>query len=147
VASGFNLNINDSRFREMLNEYKKTVNEVSAMMDQEIASYGELMATSAKNMAPVDTGRLRSSISLKKEQFLSYELVAQTNYAAYVEFGTGKYFISNGEPWDGIASKYKGRGIKEVNLLARPYMRPSIMAYMPSLTKAIYNLINEKKKV
>lgn len=147
MASGFNLNINDSRFREMLNEYKKTVNEVSAMMDQEIASYGELMATSAKNMAPVDTGRLRSSISLKKEQFLSYELVAQTNYAAYVEFGTGKYFISNGEPWDGIASKYKGRGIKEVNLLARPYMRPSIMAYMPSLTKAIYNLINEKKKV
>ncbi len=147
MASGFNLNINDSRFREMLNEYKKTVNEVSAMMDQEIASYGELMATSAKNMAPVDTGRLRSSISLKKEQFLSYELVAQTNYAAYVEFGTGKYFISNGEPWDGIASKYKGRGIKEVNLLARPYMRPSIMAYMPSLTKAIYNLINQKKKV
>ena len=147
MASGFNLNINDSRFKDMLNEYKKTVNEVSAMMDQEIAAYGELMATSAKNMAPVDTGRLRASISLKKEQFLSYELVAQTNYAAYVEFGTGKYFISNGEPWDGIASKYKGRGIKEVNLLARPYMRPSIMAYMPSLTKAIYNLINEKKKV
>jgi len=147
VASGFNLNINDSRFREMLNEYKKTVNEVSAMMDQEIAAYGELMATSAKNMAPVDTGRLRASISLKKEQFLSYELVAQANYAAYVEFGTGKYFISNGEPWDGVASKFKGKGIKQVNLLARPYMRPSILAYMPSLIKAIENLINEKKVV
>lgn len=145
--SGFNLNINDARFREMLNEYKKTVNEVSAMMDAEIAAHGELMATSAKNMCVVDTGRLRSSISLKKEQFLSYELVAQANYAAYVEFGTGKYFISNGEPWDGVASKFKGKGIKEVNLLARPYMRPSILTYMPSLTKSIENIINEKRTV
>ena len=145
--SGFKVNINDGRFKDMLNEYKKTVNEVSAMMDMEIGAHGELMATSAKNMCPVDTGRLRSSISLKKEQFLSYELVAQTDYAAYVEFGTGKYFISNGEPWDGVASKYKGKGIKQVNLLARPYMRPSILAYLPSLTKSIENLINEKRKV
>ena len=145
--SGFNLNINEGRFRDMLNEYKKTVNEISAMMDKEIAAHGELMATSAKNMCPVDTGRLRSSISLKKEQFMSYELVAQTDYAAYVEFGTGKYFISNGEPWDGVASKYKGKGIKQVNLLPRPYMRPSILAYIPSLTKTIENLINEKRSV
>jgi len=146
-VSGFNLNINDARFREMLNEYKKTVNEVSAMMDMQIAAHGELMATSAKNMCVVDTGRLRSSISLKKEQFLSYELVAQANYAAYVEFGTGKGFVPNGEPWDGVASKFKGKGIKEVNLLARPYMRPSILAYMPSLTKSIENIINEKRTV
>lgn len=145
--SGFNLNINEGRFRDMLNEYKKTVNEVSAMMDQEIAAHGELMATSAKNMCPVDTGRLRASISLKKEQFLSYELVAQTDYAAYVEFGTGKYFISNGEPWDDVASKYKGKGLKQVNLLPRPYMRPSILTYIPSLTKSIENLINEKRTV
>lgn len=145
--SGFNLNINEGRFRDMLNEYKKTVNEISAMMDKEIAAHGELMATSAKNMCPVDTGRLRSSISLKKEQFMSYELVAQTDYAAYVEFGTGKYFVSNGEPWDGVASKYKGKGIKQVNLLPRPYMRPSILAYIPSLTKTIENLINEKRSV
>jgi len=146
-VSGFNLNINEGRFRDMLNEYKKTVNEISAMMDKEIAAHGELMATSAKNMCPVDTGRLRSSISLKKEQFMSYELVAQTDYAAYVEFGTGKYFVSNGEPWDGVASKYKGKGIKQVNLLPRPYMRPSILAYIPSLTKTIENLINEKRSV
>lgn len=145
--SGFNLNINEGRFRDMLNEYKKTVNELSAMMDKEIAAHGELMATSAKNMCVVDSGRLRSSISLKKEQFLSYELVAQTDYAAYVEFGTGKYFVSNGEPWDSVASKYKGKGIKQVNLLPRPYMRPSILAYIPSLTKTIENLINEKRSV
>ena len=60
----------------MLNEYKKTVNELSAMMDQEIAAHGELMATSAKYKVPVDTGRLRSSIHLKKQQFLPmYTLV------------------------------------------------------------------------
>lgn len=145
--SGFSLNINDARFREMLNEYKKTVNDLSIMMDQEIAAHGELMAASAKTKCPVDTGRLRSSIHLNKQQFMSYQLIADTNYAAYVEFGTGKGFIPNGEPWDSIASTFKGKGIKEVNLLPRPYMRPSILAYMPSLTKTIYNLINQQKKV
>jgi hypothetical protein len=146
-VSGFNVNINEARFSDMLNQYKNTVNEISAMMDQEIAAHGELMATNAKNICKVDTGRLRSSISLKKQQFMSYELVAQTDYAAYVEFGTGKYFISNGEPWDGVASKFKGKGLKEVNLLPRPYMRPSILAYMPSLIKTIEELINEKRTV
>lgn len=145
MARGFTINVNENAFKDMLNQYKNTVNEVSAQMDQEIAAHGELMATSAKNMCPVDTGRLRSSISLKKEQFMSYELVAQTDYAAYVEFGTGKYFVSNGEPWDSVASKYKGRGLKQVNLLSRPYMRPSILAYMPSLTKAIMDLIKQKR--
>ena len=145
--SGFSLNINDARFREMLKEYKKTVNDLSIMMDQEIAAHGELMATSAKSKCPVDTGRLRSSIYLNKQEFMSYELIAANNYAAYVEFGTGEGFMPNGEPWDSIASKFKGKGIKEVNLLPRPYMRPSILAYIPSLTKTIYNLINEKKKI
>ena len=145
--SGFSLNINDARFREMLNEYKKTVNDLSIMMDQEIAAHGELMATSAKGKCPVDTGRLRASIYLNKQQFMSYQLIAATNYAAYVEFGTGKGFIPNGQPWDGIASKFKGKGIKEVNLLPRPYMRPSVLAYIPSLKKSIYNLINKKKKI
>ena len=145
--SGFSLNINDARFREMLNEYKKTVNDLSIMMDQEIAAHGELMATSAKGKSPVDTGRLRASIYLKKQEFMSYQLIADTNYAAYVEFGTGKGFMPNGEPWDSIASKFKGKGIKQVNLLPRPYMRPSVLAYIPSLTKSIYNLINEKKKI
>jgi hypothetical protein len=146
-VSGFSLNINDARFREMLNEYKKTVNDLSIMMDQEIAAHGELMATSAKGKSPVDTGRLRASIYLKKQEFMSYQLIADTNYAAYVEFGTGKGFMPNGEPWDSIASKFKGKGIKQVNLLPRPYMRPSVLAYIPSLTKSIYNLINEKKKI
>lgn len=145
--SGFSLNINDARFREMLNEYKKTVNDLSIMMDQEIAAHGELMATNAKGKCPVDTGRLRASIYLKKQEFMSYQLIADTNYAAYVEFGTGKGFMPNGEPWDSIASKFKGKGIKQVNLLPRPYMRPSVLAYIPSLTKSIYNLINEKKKI
>jgi len=146
-VSAFKININDGRFTEMLNQYKNTVTEISAQIDQEIAAHGELMATSAKNMCPVDTGRLRSSISLKKEQFMSYELVAQTDYAAYVEFGTGKYFISNGQPWDDVAAKYKGKGLKQVNLLPRPYMRPSILAYIPSLTKTIEDLIKDKRTV
>jgi len=144
VAKGFNIEINDSAFRNMLNEFKKNVSSKGAEIDQELAANTELMATSAKRMCPVDTGRLRASISAKKEQFMSYALVAQTNYAAYVEFGTGQGFIPVKEKeWNDIAAQFKGNNLRQVNLLARPYMRPSILAYIPELVKGI-NKILEK---
>jgi hypothetical protein len=147
MARGITLEVNDAAFNRLLNRYKEKVTETGALIDHELGAYGELMATSAKNMVAVDTGRLRNSISLKKEQFLSYYLVAQTNYAAYVEFGTGSGFVppENAE-WSKIASQFKGAGLKQVNLLPRPYMRPSILAYYPKFKEEAVKIIRSKKK-
>lgn len=142
------IDTSDNIFREMLNTLKKDVNKKTALIDQEIAAHGELMATSAKNIVAgnaIDTGRLASSISLKKEQFLSYNLVAQTDYAAYVEFGTGKYAAeyvpSLEKEWQDIAIKFKRKKIR--NYPARPYMRPSIMAYQKPLKEKIIKILGE----
>lgn len=145
MAKGINIQVSDAAFQRLLNRYKEKVNGTAALLDRELAATGELMATSAKNMVAVDTGRLRNSISLKKDQFLSYYLVAQTNYAAYVEFGTGNGFIPpENKEWSALASKYKGRGIKQVNLPARPYMRPSILAYYPKFKEEAIKIIRSK---
>jgi hypothetical protein len=145
VAKGINIEVSDAAFQRLLNRYKNKVNGNAALIDRELAATGELMATSAKNMVAVDTGRLRNSISLKKDQFLSYYLVAQTNYAAYVEFGTGTGFIPPEKTeWANIAAQFKGRGIKQVNLPARPYMRPSILAYYPKFKEEAIKIIRSK---
>jgi len=46
------------------------------------------MKLEAARKAPVDTGRLKNSINLRKIGRMSWQLRAGTNYAAAVEFGT-----------------------------------------------------------
>ena len=45
---------------------------------------------------------------------------AGKHYAPYVEFGTGKY-VRVYPGYESYAWQFKGRGIREVNLRARPY--------------------------
>lgn len=143
MATGIKLQISDKNFRDVLNSFKDEVSKRTAMIDQEIAAHGELMATSAKQLAPVDTGRLRGSISLKKEGFMRYQLVAQTDYAAYMEFGTGRYAASYvptlDEEWQKIAAQFK-RGPGS-NVPPFGYMNRSVKAYLPSLIKAINKVL------
>jgi len=145
MAKGFNISFDDKQLRSILNDLKDTVDEKTAEIDAEIAAHGELMATSAKNLAPVDSGRMRASISLKKEQFLSYNLVAQTNYAAYLEFGTGQYAASYvpslDEEWQALAKQFYKNG--QGRIPARPFMVPSIEAYTPPLVKRIKDILND----
>ncbi|NBW77293.1 MAG: HK97 gp10 family phage protein [Sphingomonadaceae bacterium] len=151
MPSGFRLEVNDYKFNKMLTKLKQTVDETSATVDRELAASGEDMVRSAKNIlssrGAVDTGRLLNSISFKKDQFLSYQFVAQTDYAAYIEFGTGNLFVNpERQGWVDLAAKYKGKGIKKVNLPPRPYMRPSILAYWPIYQKRVRDFLRKKRQ-
>ena len=42
----------------------------------------------AKQLCPVDTGRLRESIAVMQEGDLKFTIVAGASYASFVEFGT-----------------------------------------------------------
>jgi hypothetical protein len=151
MPSGFRLEVNDYKFNRMLTKLKQTVDETSATVDRELAASGEDMVRSAKNIlssrGAVKSGRLLNSISFKKDQFLSYQFVAQTDYAAYIEFGTGNLFVNpERQGWVDLAAKYKGKGIKKVNLPPRPYMRPSILAYWPIYQKRVRDFLRKKRQ-
>jgi len=58
------------------------------------------------------------------EKGLAYFIKATEPYSAYHEFGTGtKVEIPDG--WGDIARQFKGKGIKEINIQARPFLYPA----------------------
>ncbi len=78
----------------------------------------------AKQNAPVDKGTLKQSIKSERKG-KTVEVIAGANYAPYVEFGTGGMvdlddMLQLGIP-PSYAGQFKGKGIKEVNLPARPF--------------------------
>lgn len=81
----------NAAFDKLFKDLDKYSKEVVAELDAEMFAGLRDMETQAKTFAPVDTGRLRGSINVKKLEPLAYELRAETDYAAYVEFGTGPY--------------------------------------------------------
>lgn len=144
---GFNININESTFKNCLNRLKILENDIAKEVDMELASSVEKMATLAKQKAPVDTGRLRSSINVDKMSLLRYRLIANTNYAAYVEFGTGdryKTYQSNlDDEWRKIAKIHyvNGKGITR----PQPFFYPSVKQEKPFLFKRIQSIILNRK--
>ena len=78
----------------------------------------------AKQNVVTDKGPLKQSIKAERKN-KSVDIVAGANYAPYVEFGTGRLVSLDdmkelGIP-DSYAAQFKGKGIKEVNLPARPF--------------------------
>lgn len=61
---------------------------IEAKMPEIIRAAAETVSESAKSRCPVDTGRLRASISVTESDENSARVSAETDYAAYVEFGT-----------------------------------------------------------
>ena len=54
-----------------------------------IGQCAQIVCDRAKEICPVDTGRLRDSITAESDGEKAY-VSANTDYAAYVEFGTSK---------------------------------------------------------
>lgn len=68
------------------------------------------VAASARQIVPVDTGSLKSTIEVKQEG-LTAHIGSDIHYAAYVEAGTSK-------------------------MSAQPYLRPALMANLMVIKKA-----------
>jgi phage gpG-like protein len=89
---------------------------------------------------PVDTGGLKQSIKTfhsGKKAFVE----AGKKYAPFVEFGTGsKVDLTDmkalGIP-ESYAKQFKGKGIRDINLPARPFLFPSARTEFLNLLKRI----------
>ena len=100
------------------------------------------IVSDAKQRAPVDLGQLRQSIGNTNASVGNNRsfIFASAPYAAYVEFGTGGA-VSVPKGFEEIAIKFKGRGIKKINLRPRPFLIPSYLiglkSYGPKLVKTL----------
>jgi HK97 gp10 family phage protein len=108
---------------EGLEEFKLAVQQFNSGMQQhvqrQLAMWAEDVKALATQLVPVKTGRLRSSIYAKIQEWVA-EIGAEATYALFVEFGTR--FMQ-----------------------ARPYLYPAIQTYLPRLEQIVCGAIDVAK--
>ena len=86
---------------------------------RQLASWAADVKALAKQLVPVRTGHLRSSIYAKISEYV-VEVGAEATYALFVEFGTRR-------------------------MRAQPYLYPAIQQYLPRLEQIILDALDEAK--
>jgi len=100
----------------------------------------------AKSLAPIDKGTLRQSIRAEQQEApLTYKVTAYMPYSAYHEFGTGG-LVNIPKGWGEMASRFKGKGIKQVNIKARPFMYPAYLKGKMIFSKNIKDALKHLNK-
>ncbi|WP_077920415.1 HK97-gp10 family putative phage morphogenesis protein [Spirosoma sp. 209] len=90
---------------------------------------GRLMEADAKQRAPVDTGKLRQSITYEPTNGgFGAGLSANVAYWAWVEFGTGG-LVEVPPGFEDLAAGYKGKGKRTINRAAQPFLIPAFLKY------------------
>lgn len=91
----------------------------------------------AKDLAPVDTGRLRNSISHKvdEEENAAY-IGSDLDYAAYVELGTGKY-AEGGRPTPWVYQDDSGNWHWTQGNPAQPFLAPAVKDHLQTYSNII----------
>jgi HK97 gp10 family phage protein len=108
---------------EGIEEFKQAMQQFDSGIQRHVhrllASWAADVKTLAKQLAPVRTGHLRSSIYAKIQEWVA-EIGAEATYALFVEFGT----------------RY---------MQAQPYLYPAIQEHLPRLEQIICEAIDQAK--
>lgn len=114
-------------------------------VDNEMAAGAKMMVTLAKKIFSSDKTEIRSSIRSVKVRPFKYELIAgygDDPLAAYIEFGTGKYFPQypgKEAEWQALAREYYVNG--QGWMRPAPYFYPSVMSGLVSLQSNIKQVL------
>jgi len=137
--------INISRLLKQIDGFGVDANRMAVAVTNSTA---DSIVADAKQRAPVDLGQLRQSIgnttaSVGNNRSLIF---ANAPYAAYVEFGTGGA-VSIPKGFDQLAIKFKGKGVKQINLRPQPYLIPAYLIGVAGYGKKLISVLqNETKK-
>jgi HK97 gp10 family phage protein len=128
MSKPLKVQVNDTYFNKALNKLKALENDFANEVDLELnAAAVDIERIAKENVTTVKYGRMRSAIKANKLSLLRYEVRVSTNYAAYVEFGTGKEYKKY-EPkltneWRNIAADFWVNG--EGTTRPAPYLYPA----------------------
>jgi len=110
-------------YDKLINELSKKSGELAVRVDAEIQDSAEAIRGKAVRRAVANFGGgsgLRSGIGIEPTGKLSWTVYSSKDYSAYVEFGTGA-LVNVPVGLETYAIQFKGKGIKQVNLPARPF--------------------------
>jgi HK97 gp10 family phage protein len=138
-VKGINSVISD--LRKFGKEAEKDIEAVTEQVARNIEKY-------AKQTAPANLGKLGQSIKAVKEKPLLWTIEAGgilAPYAPFIEFGTGGLVDVPTELKE-VAIKFKGKGIKQINLRARPYLYPSLLKGRAEYLEKLKKVLNKYGK-
>ena len=128
-----------------IKEIKDALNKIDKNLKQDLAdeinSSSLTILSSAKRLAPIDTGFLRGQIVINPINDLTYEVEAKAKYAPYIEFGTGGT-VSIPAGFEDLARIFKGKGKRTINIRPQPFLIPSYEAEKPKLIQRVKKLLN-----
>lgn len=107
MANPFTLKLQG--FADLENNLRTATDRMLSELDREEQASAETIVRDAQRDAPVNVAELRRSITFIKNKELSYSIVAQSEYAAFMEWGT-KTKIRIPAEYAGIAAQYKQKG-------------------------------------
>lgn len=114
-------------------------------IDAELQASAMTIEAAAKRDAPVDKGFLRNGISHYKAGDMTYEVVSNARYSAYVEFGTGAgVLVPVG--YEEFAMQFKGKsGVITKGMNAQPFLIKNYRIEKPKLIARIKKIITDVK--
>lgn len=140
-------------------DFSKAIGDINQWKQRKIQRIEDVVNESsinvqsgAKQRCKVDTGRLRSSItilmSLEQRKLGGYRVQVGTkvNYAAYVEFGTGVFaehptIPGRKTPW--TYKNRKGQFIRTKGSKAQPFLQPAAEEERPQFFSAMRGVLRE----
>ena len=145
------LNISIQGLTKTIQQLKAASDGRLKEVDMEMAAGTEMMATVAKGIFSADNPEIRASIRSNKVRPFVYELTAgygDDPMAAYIEFGTGKYFPQypgKEAAWQALAREYyvNGRGW----MRPAPYFYPSVISGLVSLQSNIKQVLDRDERL
>ena len=113
-------------------------------LSSEVGAWAMFTAKDASALAPKKTGKLSQSYFPERDGNTARVFNTKL-YAPFVEFGTGSFVDTSeltklGIP-ENYAMQFKGQGIKQINLPARPHLFPSASKNFDILFKNIQTRI------
>lgn len=163
MAKGFNISADRLNISKAIKKLQEAHDELLYEIDAEFIAKGEDIRQEALqnlyNASVVVNGKeyrgvrsgsgsgLASSISFASVDGVpyTYKIVAQKDYAAYIEFGTGPYAASYvpslEDEWQDIARQFKGKRGAGQGVPARPYLYPAVQKIEPELLQRLKKII------
>ena len=122
---------------EITDNSEKVKEEFEAAVMRALETCGLVAEGHAKKLCPVDTGNLRGCISHTVDEAEPAVYVGtNSEYAAYVELGTGKYY-PGGRPTPWVYQDAKGNWHLTHGQRANPYLKPAVADHAEEYRKII----------
>lgn len=122
--------------------------EIQSQVEDAFSASAMIVEQQAVLRAPVDVGGggagLRGGVSSFKSGDIQFDVVSAALYSAFVEFGTGA-LVDVPAGLEDYAMQFKGQGIRQVNLPARPFLFNSWEEEKPRLIMRIQEILKSLK--